>query len=197
MAGLVLKFPCRIFSVHSFPTDCGQKKRPRRTESRWGNTNASFSPRQKSYKVSWGRQSKSPHFPRLTAPVLKPIKKTCQRGRQSGHLRFCLKFCASRETCRRPPFAVPRLLGTTGQRWSKRYRKLGTDRTGVSTIGFSQRRGGAMTPEERKKFQWLCTQVTIERDPEKFDDYVREWNDLLEPTHERIQAAAGLKHNSD
>jgi hypothetical protein len=54
-----------------------------------------------------------------------------------------------------------------------------------------------MTPEERERFQWLCTQVTIERDPEKFDDYVREWNDLLEPMHERIQAVAGLKHNSD
>jgi hypothetical protein len=51
-----------------------------------------------------------------------------------------------------------------------------------------------MTPEERKRFQWLCTQVTIERDPKKFGDSMREWNDLLEPMHQRIQAVAGLKH---
>jgi hypothetical protein len=54
-----------------------------------------------------------------------------------------------------------------------------------------------MTPEERKRFHWLCTQVTIERDPQKFDDYMREWNDLLEPMHERIRAATVLKHKFD
>jgi hypothetical protein len=51
-----------------------------------------------------------------------------------------------------------------------------------------------MTPDERKRYQWLCAQVTIERDPKKFDDYLREWNDLLEPMHQRVQAVAGLKH---
>jgi hypothetical protein len=43
-----------------------------------------------------------------------------------------------------------------------------------------------MTPEERERFEWLCKQVETEKDPKKFDQYVRELNDLLEAKHERI-----------
>ena len=43
-----------------------------------------------------------------------------------------------------------------------------------------------MTPEERERFVWLCQQVQTEKDPKKFDQYVRELNDLLEAKHRRI-----------
>jgi hypothetical protein len=44
----------------------------------------------------------------------------------------------------------------------------------------------AMTREDEERFEWLCRQVQTEKDPEKFDLYVRELNDLLEAKHERI-----------
>lgn len=50
-----------------------------------------------------------------------------------------------------------------------------------------------MTPEERERFEWLCKQVETEKDPKKFDQYVRELNDVLEAKHERIHS----KHKSN
>jgi hypothetical protein len=43
-----------------------------------------------------------------------------------------------------------------------------------------------MTPEERERFEWLCKQIQAEQDAKKFDEYVRELNDLVEAKHERI-----------
>jgi hypothetical protein len=43
-----------------------------------------------------------------------------------------------------------------------------------------------MTPEEREKMNDLCKQIQTEKNPEIFDQLVRELNDLLEIKHERI-----------
>lgn len=43
-----------------------------------------------------------------------------------------------------------------------------------------------MTPEEREKMNALCERIAIEKAPQKFDELVRELNDLLERKHERI-----------
>ena len=43
-----------------------------------------------------------------------------------------------------------------------------------------------MTPEEREKMNALCERIAVEKVPEKFDELVRELNDLLEQKHERI-----------
>jgi hypothetical protein len=42
-----------------------------------------------------------------------------------------------------------------------------------------------MTPEETKMDE-LCKRIQSERNPESFDQLVRELNDLLEVKHERI-----------
>ena len=43
-----------------------------------------------------------------------------------------------------------------------------------------------MTPEERERMNQICRRVQEEKDPEIFDQLVRELNDLLETKHERI-----------
>jgi len=43
-----------------------------------------------------------------------------------------------------------------------------------------------MTSEERAKMEELCKQIAVEKDPEKFDRFVQELNDLLEVKHQRI-----------
>jgi hypothetical protein len=43
-----------------------------------------------------------------------------------------------------------------------------------------------MTPEEREKMNEICKRIQIEKNPEIFDQLVRELNDLLEIKHERI-----------
>lgn len=43
-----------------------------------------------------------------------------------------------------------------------------------------------MNAEERKRMNWLCLRIQEEKDPNIFDELVRELNDLLEAKHERI-----------
>lgn len=43
-----------------------------------------------------------------------------------------------------------------------------------------------MTPEERERMDELCRRVQEETDPHKFDELVRELNQLIEGKHERI-----------
>ena len=43
-----------------------------------------------------------------------------------------------------------------------------------------------MTTEERERMNWLCNRIQEEKEPNKFDELVRELNDLLEAKHERI-----------
>jgi len=43
-----------------------------------------------------------------------------------------------------------------------------------------------VTPEERERMNQICRRVQEEKDPEIFDQLVRELNDLLETKHERI-----------
>jgi len=43
-----------------------------------------------------------------------------------------------------------------------------------------------MTPEERKRMNGLCNRIQEEKDPEIFDQLVRELNELFEVKHERI-----------
>jgi hypothetical protein len=47
-----------------------------------------------------------------------------------------------------------------------------------------------MTPEERWRFNDLCNKVQIEQDPKKFDEYVRELNELLEAKERRFKEDA-------
>lgn len=46
--------------------------------------------------------------------------------------------------------------------------------------------GASMTPEERKQLDWLCSLIVEEKDPEIFDQLVRDLNALLDAKHERI-----------
>ena len=43
-----------------------------------------------------------------------------------------------------------------------------------------------MTDEERAEMERLCKLIAVEKDPTKFDAYVRHLNDLLEVKHARI-----------
>jgi hypothetical protein len=43
-----------------------------------------------------------------------------------------------------------------------------------------------MTPEEREKMDELCRHIQTEKNPEIFDQLVRELNELIEEKHERI-----------
>lgn len=45
-----------------------------------------------------------------------------------------------------------------------------------------------MTPEQRERMDWLCRVIQVERDPEKFDKYVRELNALLEANLDRTHS---------
>jgi hypothetical protein len=44
----------------------------------------------------------------------------------------------------------------------------------------------SMTPEERRRMDWLCLRIQEEKDPKTFDQLVHELNELLEIKHERI-----------
>jgi hypothetical protein len=37
-----------------------------------------------------------------------------------------------------------------------------------------------MTDEERKRMFWLCEQIAVEKDPDKFLELITELNELLE-----------------
>ena len=52
-----------------------------------------------------------------------------------------------------------------------------------------------MTREEIEKMNDLCRQIATEKDPEIFDNLVRELNDLLELKHERIHSYRKPKSN--
>jgi len=43
-----------------------------------------------------------------------------------------------------------------------------------------------MTDKEREEMEQLCRLVAVEKDPIKFDEYVRQLNELLELKHARI-----------
>lgn len=43
-----------------------------------------------------------------------------------------------------------------------------------------------MTPDEREKMNEICRRIQVEKNPEIFDQLVRELNDLLEIKHQRI-----------
>ena len=43
-----------------------------------------------------------------------------------------------------------------------------------------------MTSEEVEKMNSLCRRITTEKDPQIFDQLVRELNELLEQKHKRI-----------
>lgn len=44
-----------------------------------------------------------------------------------------------------------------------------------------------MTPEERTRLDQLCALIKQEQDPKKFEEYIRELNDLLDEKRERIR----------
>jgi len=43
-----------------------------------------------------------------------------------------------------------------------------------------------MTPEEQERMEHLCRRIAVEKDPQIFDQLVRELNDLLEIKHGRM-----------
>jgi len=43
-----------------------------------------------------------------------------------------------------------------------------------------------MTPEERARFNELCSKLQVEHDPEKFTEYMRELNELLDANERRF-----------
>lgn len=52
-----------------------------------------------------------------------------------------------------------------------------------------------MTPEERERMEWLCKRIAEEKDPEKFDELVKQLDDLLEVKHQRIHPEHRTKPN--
>ena len=50
-----------------------------------------------------------------------------------------------------------------------------------------------MTPEEREKMNELCKRIQTEKNPQNFDQAVRELNELLEIKHERIHPEHKIK----
>ena len=43
-----------------------------------------------------------------------------------------------------------------------------------------------MLPEERERMEDLCKRIAVEKNPETFDELVRELNDLLDLKYQRI-----------
>lgn len=43
-----------------------------------------------------------------------------------------------------------------------------------------------MTDDERNEMERLCTLVATEKDPSRFDEYVRQLNELLDIKHARL-----------
>jgi hypothetical protein len=56
----------------------------------------------------------------------------------------------------------------------------------LSFVQFLNQELVSVTPEERERMNEICRRVQEEKDPEIFDQLVRELNDLLETKHERI-----------
>jgi hypothetical protein len=56
----------------------------------------------------------------------------------------------------------------------------------LSFVQFLNQELVSVTPEERERMNQICRRVQEEKDPEIFDQLVRELNDLLETKHERI-----------
>lgn len=44
-----------------------------------------------------------------------------------------------------------------------------------------------MTPDEKQRLEWLCNLVATEKDPEKFQEYLTELNELLEAKQARLK----------
>jgi hypothetical protein len=44
----------------------------------------------------------------------------------------------------------------------------------------------AMTPEERRRMNWLCKQIQEERDPKRFGQLITELNELIAEKESRI-----------
>jgi hypothetical protein len=43
-----------------------------------------------------------------------------------------------------------------------------------------------MTPEERRRMNWLCKQIQEERDPKRFGQLITELNELIAEKESRI-----------
>lgn len=56
-----------------------------------------------------------------------------------------------------------------------------------SVLEFRTPRVSKMTPEEQEQLNALCQRVTEEKNPEKFDEAVRQLNDLLDKKVGRIR----------
>ena len=52
-----------------------------------------------------------------------------------------------------------------------------------------------MTLEDRERMNELCILIQTEQDPEKFDQLVKELNNLMEVQHERIHPEHKPKSN--
>jgi hypothetical protein len=52
-----------------------------------------------------------------------------------------------------------------------------------------------MTPDEQERMQYLCHRIAVEKDPQIFDQLVKELNDLLEVKHGRIRPEHQTKSN--
>lgn len=50
-----------------------------------------------------------------------------------------------------------------------------------------------MTAEQRERMDWLCKVLQSERDPNKFNEYARELNALLDANYERIPPEDKIK----
>jgi hypothetical protein len=44
-----------------------------------------------------------------------------------------------------------------------------------------------MTPEERQRFDELCAQIKVEKDPNKFHALIRELNELIKRKEHRLE----------
>jgi hypothetical protein len=54
-----------------------------------------------------------------------------------------------------------------------------------------------MTPEERKRMNWLCVRIQEEKDPKIFDTLVCELNELLENQQEQIDGREKTETEAD
>jgi hypothetical protein len=56
----------------------------------------------------------------------------------------------------------------------------------IAGFSYNDVGGHKVTPEERERMTEVCKQIQTEKNPETFDQLVRELNDLIEIKHERI-----------
>lgn len=52
-----------------------------------------------------------------------------------------------------------------------------------------------MTPDEREKMNYLCARIQSEKDPEAFENLLRQLNEVLAATKERINAQRKAAQN--